>query len=111
MEQSSKGLYGYGRVAFKTYLVDIHQEIESGYPLTHIYNKRKETLGITYSQFAKYVGKYITGDTVKKSPAQTSVSNEQGIRPEVKPSPYISSTPTPKKGLNDPTPLADSELF
>ncbi len=111
MDQSSKGQYGLGRVAFKTYLVDIKQEIEAGYPLTHIYDKRKDKLGITYSQFAKYVGKYITGGAVNKPKTETPVQIGADTKTEAIPKKYISQSVTPKKGLNDPTPLADSELF
>ena len=111
MDPSSKGQYGLGRVAFKTYLMDIQQEIEAGYPLTHIYDKRKDKLGITYSQFAKYVGKYITGGVVNKPKNQPDFQREQSTKAEAMPKKYIPQSVTPKKGLNDPTPLADSELF
>lgn len=111
MDPSSKGQYGLGRVAFKTYLMDIQQEIEAGYPLTHIYEKRKDKLGITYSQFAKYVGKYITGGFVNKPNGKTTIQGEESTKTEATPKKYISQSVTPKKGLNDPTPLADSELF
>jgi hypothetical protein len=49
MNQTSKGQYGRGRIAFKAHYVEIQQEIAAGYPLTHIYDKRKDKLGITYS--------------------------------------------------------------
>ena len=110
MEQSFKGKYGLGRVAFKAYFVEIHQEIEAGYPLTHIYDKRKDKLGITYSQFARYVGKYITRGVVTKPNAERSAKSEQSFNAKEKPPNYIPQL-TPKKGLNDPMPLADSELF
>lgn len=111
MDQTTKGKYGLGRVAFKAYFVEIHQEIEAGYTLTHIYDKRKDKLGITYSQFARYVGKYITGGTITKPNAAIAAKSDQSINAEAKPKHYIPQSLTPKKGLNDPTPLADSELF
>jgi hypothetical protein len=111
MEQSPKGQYGYGRVAFKTYLKEIHQEIESGYTLIHIYDKRKDKLGITYSQFAKYVGKYITGGGVRKSSTEHTVQVDPMTSAEAKSFSYVPQPVTPKKGLNDPTPLTDDELF
>ncbi len=111
MNQTTKGQYGLGRITFKAHFAEIQQEIEAGYPLTQIYEKRKDKLGIAYTQFTRYVGKYIIGDAVNKPNTETPLSNEQSTKTEARPSKYISPTVTPKKGLNDPTPLADSELF
>lgn len=111
MNQTTKGQYGLGRITFKAHFAEIQQEIEAGYPLTQVYEKRKDKLGIAYTQFTRYVSKYITGVTVNKPKGENSVQNEQGLTTEATPNKYIPQTVTPKKGLNDPTPLADSELF
>jgi hypothetical protein len=67
--QAGHEKYGFGRVAFLTQRIEIQQEIEAGYTLTMIYEKRKESLGITYSQFARHVQRYIS----KKEPVSQSL--------------------------------------
>ncbi len=111
MNQTTKGQYGLGRITFKAHFAEIQQEIEAGYPLTQVYEKRKDKLGIAYTQFTRYVGKYITGEAVNKLNTDTSAKTDQGTNTVAPPKKYIPQSVTPKKGLNDPTPLADSELF
>lgn len=54
-----EGRYGLGRVAFKAHLETIRKEVEAAYPLTTIYSRHKDKLGITYSQFRRHVNRYI----------------------------------------------------
>ncbi len=68
-KQPLKVGYGLGRVAFKAHLAEIKQEIEAGYTMLLVYEKRKDSLGISYSQFARHVQRYIRNE----SPAKRSI--------------------------------------
>ena len=50
---------GIGRVAFLAHRAAIQQAVDEGWPLTAIYEKYKSELSITYSQFARYVARFI----------------------------------------------------
>ena len=50
-----------GRIAFIALRETIRIEIEQGWPLTAIYEKHTGRLGISYSQFTRYVGVHIRG--------------------------------------------------
>lgn len=50
---------GAGRVGFLARLDGIKQMAEAGYPLLSIYQKYESDVGISYSQFVKYVNRYI----------------------------------------------------
>jgi hypothetical protein len=63
-EQTQQKRTGMGRVAFKARLQDIQKDVDAGYPLTIIYEKHKDGLGITYSQFARYAQRYIQREQV-----------------------------------------------
>ncbi|EGC9888854.1 hypothetical protein GYC09_004618 [Salmonella enterica] len=52
-------LRGAGRVAFLARVADFRELVEAGHPLLGIYESNKDELGISYSQFARYVAKYI----------------------------------------------------
>jgi hypothetical protein len=73
---SSKQSYGLGRVAFKAHLADIQREMDAGYTMALIYEKRKASLGISYSQFARHVQRYIRDVMPKRSPAVEQVSEQ-----------------------------------
>jgi Family of unknown function (DUF5338) len=65
--------YGLGRVAFKSFSQEIRIDVEAGYPLTTIFAKYEDRLGITYSQFRRHVQRYIHDKTpVKKNNEQNS---------------------------------------
>lgn len=51
---------GLGRVTFLAKQGLIAEAMEAGWPLTLIYEKHAEKLGISYSQFSRYVARYIT---------------------------------------------------
>ncbi|NNM59268.1 MAG: hypothetical protein HKM04_05585 [Legionellales bacterium] len=51
---------GLGRVTFLAKQGLISEAIEAGWPLTLIYEKHAEKLNISYSQFSRYVARYIT---------------------------------------------------
>jgi Family of unknown function (DUF5338) len=65
---SPKQSYGLGRVAFKAHLADIQREMDAGYTMALIYEKRKASLGISYSQFARHVQRYIRDVVPKRAP-------------------------------------------
>ena len=50
---------GIGRVAFLAHRAAIQQAVDEGWPLTVVYEKYKSELSITYSQFARYVARFI----------------------------------------------------
>jgi len=101
---------GEGRVRFLANLDSIRNEVEAGWPLQAVYDRHKDRLNIQYMQFHRYVRKYITGETPRqqnmKGMAQPDVPKPKSLG---KPSP--STEESPKKNLNDATPLSDSELF
>ena len=55
-----KVLRGAGRVAFLARIEAIRQAIGEGYTLTAVYSDHEKHLGISYSQFARYVSKFIS---------------------------------------------------
>ncbi|WP_182333657.1 TraK family protein [Stenotrophomonas acidaminiphila] len=54
-----EALRGAGRVAFLARVADFRKLVDGGHPLLGIYESNKDDLGISYSQFARYVAKYI----------------------------------------------------
>lgn len=52
---------GAGRVAFLAHIEAIRKAVNEGWPATAIYDEHKAKVGITYSQFARYIARYITG--------------------------------------------------
>lgn len=55
-----KVLRGAGRVAFLARIEAIRKAISEGYTLTAVYSDHEKHLGISYSQFARYVSKFIS---------------------------------------------------
>lgn len=64
-----KRIKGIGRVAFLAQRADIAADIEAGWPLTAIYDRRAGKLGISYAQFARYVDQLIR----RSNPARTTI--------------------------------------
>jgi hypothetical protein len=50
---------GLGRVAFIANLQEITAELEAGWPIKAVYDKRVARLGMSYAQFARYVDQII----------------------------------------------------
>lgn len=48
-----------GRVAFLARVSGIREMVEAGYPLLTIYQQHESDIGISYSQFSRYVARYI----------------------------------------------------
>ncbi len=72
---------GIGRVAFLAHLPAIQQGVDEGWPLTALYEKHQAELVITYSQFARYVARYIT-KAAHATPAQTIEKPHPSTLPE-----------------------------
>lgn len=62
---------GVGRVAFLAKLDEFRRLIEAGWSITLIYEDRGISTGLSYSQFARYIGKYV------RTPPTRNRSTEQ----------------------------------
>src|SRR5258706_543821 len=60
MEKKSRARWGDGRVIFFALLPQIADELDSKIPITRIYSKHKDRLGISYRQFIRLVREYET---------------------------------------------------
>lgn len=85
---------GVGRVAFLARIETIQAEIEQGWPLTAIYERHQGALGITYSQFARYVRHYLRNEEEHEKPkspqkkaSAAAGSTGQGDSPQAPPGP------------------------
>jgi len=71
-----KGPTGAGRVAFLARLEEFRSLIQAGWPVTVVYeNHGGDNTGLSYSQFARYVGKYIRTPT-KRGDQRPKVADE-----------------------------------
>lgn len=98
-------LRGAGRVAFLARVADFRKLVEAGHPLLGIYESNKDELGISYSQFARYVAKYIRSpsheqETLDPRPSAASAPAVQA-RPAVAPAPAGGGS-TPGSGGSRP---------
>lgn len=92
---------GVGRVAFLARLDEFRKLVNAGWPITIIYEDHGSSTGLSYSQFVRYVGKYL------RTPPTRNVADEQPhVQALRKTSPEIISKPhaTPLKQLADPKP-------
>lgn len=63
MTTTGKPRKGAGRVTFLAHAEKFRELIKSGHPQRSIYDEHADALGISYSQFNRYVGKYVLGKT------------------------------------------------
>jgi hypothetical protein len=100
---------GEGRVAFLANLESIRGMMERGWPLMAVYDRHAQYLGIKYTQFHRYVSKYIL-DIANDSPHAEAQEEDTGpIRPVPVPIKPMPLKPTGgiksfKKGPSDPKP-------
>lgn len=88
-----KTLRGQGRVAFLARVEDFRKMVEAGHPLLGIYESNAGDLGISYSQFARYVAQYIRKESPSHEPRQ------QPHQPVAQPAPATSiAHPAPAPG-------------
>jgi len=72
-----KRIRGVGRVTFLAHLAEITAELDAGWPLKVVYENRSGRLGISYTQFTRYVERIVRG--AARSSAQ--------VRPSLPPPP------------------------
>jgi hypothetical protein len=58
-----KRMKGMGRVVFIAHLDAIKAEIDAGWPIKAVFQKRADKLAMSYAQFARYVAKIVRGNT------------------------------------------------
>lgn len=68
MEKTPKKRRGVGRVAFLARIDDFRNLLEAGHSLLAIYEIHGDELGISYSQFARYVTKYLRSKVSHEQP-------------------------------------------
>ncbi len=74
---------GIGRVAFLARLDEFRKLIEAGWPITFIYEDHGKSIGLSYSQFARYIGKYIrTPPTRNRSEGKSGTDRVINLPPE-----------------------------
>lgn len=81
---------GAGRVAFLARVEEFKELHSKGYPLLSMYEKHEAELGISYSQFARYVAKY-----VRSPPAHEHVAAPPSASPAPTQAPAVSPRPNP----------------
>lgn len=79
---------GVGRVAFLARLDEFRKLVDAGWPITIIYEDHGTSTGLSYSQFVRYVGKYL------RTPSTRSTGDDQSNAQPV--------PPTPTETLSEP---------
>lgn len=92
------GFKGIGKVGFLACKKEVEIAIEAGWPIKVIYTELADKLSISYSQFSRYVKKFITGPMDRQVAA---VKEESQAVPsgqlESESIQSFSFSPTPKK--------------
>jgi len=102
---------GAGRVAFLAHLETIRKEVEAGWTMQSVYDTHGPKLGITYSQFTRYVARFVKEKPPRRLRAKKELSNVLTRQPAH--SPEVLETPMKSKPhpLFEATPPPDQELF
>ena len=102
---------GAGRVAFLAHLETIRKEVEAGWTMQAVYDTHGPKLGITYSQFTRYVARFVKEKPPGRLQAEKEPSNVLTGQPAH--SPEVLETPMKSKPhpLFEATPPPDQELF
>jgi len=83
---------GVGRVAFLARLADFKRLLDAGHSMRSIYDDHKNQLGIGYSQFTKYVSRYVRKADHDRH--QTGSGQGQAASPQIpSPAPATSAGP------------------
>jgi hypothetical protein len=107
MEKTPKKRRGVGRVAFLARIDDFRKLLEAGHSLLAIYEIHGDELGISYSQFARYVATYLrskvsheqTNTASRFSDPQANQAAGQGGKPgTIKPAPSSGFKHNPNSG-------------
>jgi hypothetical protein len=72
---------GVGRVAFIAHLAEITAELDAGWPIKAVYEKRKERLGMSYAQFTRYVDQIVRHGRRALIPPHPAPSQPTPARP------------------------------
>jgi hypothetical protein len=94
-QRPPKPSWGTGRVAFVSLLDTIRTEMGQALPMTTIYDRHREALGIGYSGFCKLVARYADdAKPLRRRPmgAVTKPPSPSPVPPAI-PTPSISDTP------------------
>lgn len=92
MKEAKKTVRGSGRVSFLARLDATKKMIEEGHPLLSIYQEYEKDFGFSYSQFVKYVHKFIRSkpDSDKDHPV-TKEAEKEKVTARIKSDPnYVS---------------------
>jgi hypothetical protein len=74
---------GVGRVAFLARLEEFRKLVDAGWPITCIYEDHGASTGLSYSQFVRYIGKYLrTPPTRNRGDEQPDAQSEPDTTPE-----------------------------
>lgn len=110
MKEAKKAVRGSGRVSFLARLDAIKKMIEEGHPLLSIYQEYEKDFGFSYSQFVKYVHKFIrskqnasTELTIRETEKVTN-KEPKHARTRTPDEPAFISSPTPRDDLIHPKP-------
>jgi len=104
MKTPKEGLTGAGRVAFLARLDEFRGLIQAGWPVTVVYeNHGGDNTGLSYSQFARYVGKYIRKPT-KRGAQQPTTPDEIIVPVASVPEQMQSALPTVPAPISKPRP-------
>lgn len=69
-KDSKTAIRGSGRVGFLARMDGIKKMIDAGHPLLFIYKEHEKHLSISYSQFVKYVHKFIRSKSTEDKSAK-----------------------------------------
>lgn len=74
---------GAGRIAFLARVDDMKELMKAGYPMLAIYEGYQSELKISYSQFARYVSRYIKRQEKEESKLKIKKDGEEkSVKPE-----------------------------
>lgn len=100
---------GVGRVAFLARLDEFRILIEAGWPITLIYEDHGKSTGLSYSQFARYIGKYVRTPPTRNSRAGQPTTQlavvetiSETTPPPLSPGPNTSPERPPAKAVSAP---------
>ncbi len=111
-----KRMKGTARVAFIAHRAAIEAELDAGWPIKAVYQRRADKLGMSYQQFARYVGSIIREGRRSALPAIPAPQSKLATAPAGKPSPPSSDPVKESHARHEPTtftfdgsPRADDE--
>ena len=88
---NEKPRQGTGRVASLAHLEAIRTEVEAGWTMQAVYDTHGPKLGITYSQFIRYVSRFVK----EKTPGRQEPKQEPSNALTKQPAPFPEALETP----------------